>query len=392
MYRDSKMVRIAVIPAYEPDNKLIEVASEAAAAGFQVVIVDDGSENGKAVKSGKVTGEAFHRIFEEAKFFAHVIRYSENRGKGYAMKTAFSYIRENYAEEDYTVVVIDSDGQHKVSDAIRLTDYAIAHRDTLVLGSRRQSAKSPLRSRIGNGITRNVFRAVSGVYIYDTQTGMRAFSGDLMERALMVSGDRYEYEMNMLMDFSRARISMAELPIETIYIDDNAGSHFNPLKDSLKIYGEILKFSASSFASFLIDYLIFVCIVALFGSTTTTVLFANVFARFISAVSNYSINRNFVFAGAGELSGKEKIGERDITYAKRYALLAVSILAMNSALLYILTVFTVADPAILKIVVECIMFFVSFTIQRQFVFADRKKERSKNEEQYISSKSFQLEI
>ncbi len=373
MYRDLKMVRIAVIPAYEPDNNLIKVAWEAAAEGFEVIVVDDGSVNGKAVKSGKATAETYNEIFEETGVFAHVIRYSENRGKGYAMKTAFSYIKDNYEERDYTVVVIDSDGQHKVTDARMLTDYAAAHRDTLVLGSRRQSAESPLRSRIGNGITRNVFRFVSGVKIYDTQTGMRAFSGDLMERALMVSGDRYEYEMNMLMDFSRARISMAELPIETIYIDDNAGSHFNPLKDSVRIYGEIFKFSASGIVSFLIDYLIFVCMLALFGTTSRIVIFANVFARVISAVSNYSINRNFVFKGAGVDSMEKDYGrETGFTSAKRYTFLAVCILVMNSALLYLLRILTGADPAILKIGVECIMFFVSFTVQRQFVFAGIK--------------------
>lgn len=373
MNRDSKMLRIAVVPAYEPDEKLIDVTSQAVAAGFQVIVVDDGSENGKSVKNRTAKAEDYHEIFENAKFFSHVIRYKENKGKGYAMKTAFSYIAENYEDEEYTVVVIDSDGQHKVSDAIRLTDYAAAHPDTLVLGSRRQSSDSPLRSRIGNGITRNVFRAVSGLNIYDTQTGMRAFSKELMKKALTVSGDRYEYEMNMLMDFSRAHVSIAELPIETIYIDNNSGSHFDPFRDSARIYGEIFKFSASSFFSFLIDYLVFVCIVALFGPSVPIVLFANVFARVISAVSNYSINRNFVFRSADSNKNINNSEDDRKESAIKYAALAVSILLVNSAILYGLTTYIGADPAILKVIVECLMFIVSFTVQRKFVFAKGTK-------------------
>lgn len=378
MYRDLKTKRIAVIPAYEPDNNLINVASEAAAAGFDVVVVDDGSENGRTVKEGTVQAEVYHKIFEDTKFFAHVIRYPENRGKGFAMKTAFSYISKTY-EDAYTVVVIDSDGQHKVADAVRLSDYAAVHRDTLVLGSRRQGPDSPLRSRIGNGITRNVFSMMSGVKIYDTQTGLRAFSDELLKPMLAVSGDRYEYEMNMLMAFAKEHIKMKELPIETIYINNNAGSHFNAIKDSIRIYREIFKFSASSFASFLIDYGIFGCIVGLFGSSSGTTLFANVFARFISATANYSINRNFVFAGTdNEFYESENQSKAEVTSsAAKYALLAVGILVFNTMILYLITEKTMINPMVGKIITECIMFIFSFIFQKHFVF--RKKEIKEKE-------------
>ena len=378
MFIESALIKIAVIPAYEPDDKLIEVAAEAAASGFEVVVVDDGSTGGNAVKTGKVPAEKYRLIFEDAKLFAHVISYPENRGKGYAMKEAFRYIRDEYKyAPEYAVVVIDSDGQHKVTDAVRLVEYAATHSGTLVLGSRKQSQSSPLRSRIGNGITRRVFRMLSGVSVYDTQTGMRAFSKELTERMLSISGDRYEYEMNMLMEFAHRGVPMEELPIETIYIDNNAGSHFNPLKDSIRIYGEILKFSASSFLSFLVDYIVFVCIVALFGPTVSMVLFANVFARITSAVFNYSINRNFVFAGYDSDKTSKKAEENRKSSAIKYAALAVSILLVNSMILYGLTAFTGLDPAILKVLVEVLMFFVSFTVQRKFVFAKGTKAETK---------------
>ena len=377
MYIESALIKIAVIPAYEPDEKLIEVAAEAAASGFEVVVVDDGSAGGNQVKEGKASADKFRLIFDDVRAFAHVISYPENRGKGYAMKEAFAYIRDKYRyESKYAVVVIDSDGQHRVGDAVRLVEYAAVHPGTLVLGSRKQSSSSPLRSRIGNGITRSVFRMFSGTGIYDTQTGMRAFSMELTEKLLEISGDRYEYEMNMLLEFARQGVPMTELPIETIYIDNNSGSHFDPLKDSARIYREIFKFSASSFIGFLIDYLVFVCIVALFGTSVSAVLFANVFARIISALSNYSINRNFVFRSENPgNNGKDaKVKDNSRASAVRYAALAAGILSVNSAFLYLLTACNVADPALLKVLVELLMFFISFTVQRKFVFAKGTKE------------------
>lgn len=376
MYIETALIKIAVIPAYEPDEMLIEVASEASASGFEVVVVDDGSVSGNSVKSGKVPREKYDRIFGDVMSFAHVIRYPENRGKGYAMKQAFAYIKEEYkCEDSYAVVVIDSDGQHRIVDAARLVEHAAVHPGTLVLGSRKQGPDSPIRSRIGNGITRNVFRLLSGVSIYDTQTGLRAFSKKLMDRMLSVPGDRYEYEMNMLMDFAREQVPMVELPIETIYIDNNAGSHFNPLKDSIRIYRELFRFSLSGFAGFLIDFAIFGCIVELFGKTASVMLCANVFARLISATANYSINRNFVFAGTDNeyIETEKKNKESVANSAGKYILLAVTILALNTTLLCAVTKFIPVNPMIAKVCIEILMFFVNFTLQRRFVFASSGK-------------------
>jgi len=392
MYIETALKKIAVIPAYEPDEMLIDVASEAAASGFELVVVDDGSESGNSVKSGKATAEEYDRIFGDVMNFAHVIRYPENRGKGYAMKQAFAYIKEEYKYEDnYAVVVIDSDGQHKIADATRLVEHAAVHPGTLVLGSRKQGPSSPLRSRIGNGITRNVFRLLSGVRIYDTQTGLRAFSKKLMDRMLSVPGDRYEYEMNMLMDLAREQVSMEELTIETIYIDNNAGSHFNPLKDSIRIYKELFRFSLSGFAGFLIDFAIFGCIVELFGKTACVMLCANVFARLISATANYSINRNFVFAGTdNEYIEAEKKNKDSVTNsAGKYMLLAVTILALNTALLCAVTKFLPVNPMIAKVCIEILMFFVNFTLQRRFVFAASGKGVEQNK---VSAQPLRVEV
>ena len=160
--------KIAVIPAYEPDEKLCELVKEASESNFEIIIVDDGS------------GEKYKHIFQQSGKYAKVISYEQNHGKGYAMKKALEAISLMEPDMDFTIVVMDCDGQHRVKDALKLCEIAENNIHTLVLGSRRQSYDSPLRSRFGNACTRNVYRVVTGQKVYDTQTGLRAFHANLL--------------------------------------------------------------------------------------------------------------------------------------------------------------------------------------------------------------------
>lgn len=340
-------MRIAVVPAYEPDEQLQHVLKEASEAGFRIVVVDDGS------------GPGFAEAFTQARKYAHVISYPFNKGKGHALKTAFAYILDAFGDRGYTVVTMDSDGQHKIRDAIRVCEAAEANPGAMALGSRRQSKASPWKSRFGNGITRIVFRLFTGVGIRDTQTGLRAFDASFLRLLLDIPGTRYEYEMNVLLHWAKTSRRMVEVPIETVYIRNNAGTHFRAVRDSLSIYTEILKFSASSFAGFLTDYLLYSLIVLLTGPKG--VLLANVLARIVSASVNFGINYRFVFHSRETLVGS----------ALKYFTLACGILACNSALLFLLTAAGGFNPYLSKIAVELLLFVASWIVQRGYVFAKR---------------------
>ncbi len=222
--------KIALVPAYEPDEKLIKLVKELKDADYKIVVVDDGS------------GENYKKIFHKCNKMSHVISYMTNMGKGYALKKGLEYIKKTY-KKDYYVVTLDSDGQHTVEDANHLIEYCKDNKSTLVIGKRIRSEKTPLRSRIGNSITRFVFRKVSDLDIYDTQTGLRAFSSKLTDYLLDIEGERYEYELNVLLKCAKDKVPIKEIEIETIYIDNNSGSHFNTIKDSYRIYRDIFKFS-----------------------------------------------------------------------------------------------------------------------------------------------------
>lgn len=221
--------KIALIPSYKPNNNLIDLVKELSKNDFEIIVVDDGS------------GIEYKNIFTKIKNISKVISYEVNQGKGHAIKTGLKYIKDNYFN-DYIIVTLDCDGQHTIKDTIKITNEAQNNKNTLVIGKRPRDKKIPLRSKIGNEVTRYIFRTITGIDVYDTQSGLRAFSNKLINTFIDTEGNRYEYEMNILLKCAYYNISIKEIEISTIYIDNNSNSHFNPIKDSIKIYKEIFKY------------------------------------------------------------------------------------------------------------------------------------------------------
>ena len=337
---------IALIPAYEPTPKLVPLVRRLALDGCQIVVVDDGS------------GEEYAGIFKAAADFAHVISYSPNAGKGEALKRGYSYIRESGMEG--IVVTLDSDGQHAIDDVARVVARAKENPGALTLGVRSFGAGTPARSRMGNGITRLVYKTATGHDVSDTQTGLRAFGTELLGLMGDIEGERYEYEINVLMRCEEDGIDVVEMSIATIYEDGNKGSHFQTVRDSLLIYREIVKFVASSFVCFLIDYGLFGVLALLTGGlgAAVSVPLSNVAARVVSATTNFAINRRYVF------ESEKSVFET----AVRYFALAAVILAGNTAMLGLLVMGTGMNEFLAKIVTEISFFVVSYAAQRFWIF------------------------
>ena len=334
------MVRVALIPSYEPDDKLIYLTKELVDNNFVVVVVNDGS------------GKEYNNIFNKVKDMSVVLEYDSNMGKGYALKYGMKYINSTY--DKYTIVTMDGDGQHTVLDAIRLCNYVEKHPDEFVIGKRIRNENTPLRSRIGNSITMFVYKLVTGVSIYDTQTGLRCFSNKLIDFNLGVKGNRFEYEMNVLLELPLNNIKIKEIEIETIYYkDNNSKSHFDTIKDSFMVYKEILKFSVSSILSFIIDYISYIVFIIVVGNISIS----NVLARIISASFNYVFNKRVVFNSKDRVM--KTLGE--------YIILAVFILFLNTIILNLLVRFG-ANKYIAKIVVELVLFYFSWTVQKRKIF------------------------
>lgn len=347
---------IALIPAYQPEKQLLSLLEEAKKNEFQILIVDDGS-NGIS-----------QQIFQSAAQYGLVLRHAQNRGKGQAIKTGLLYIREHYPK-DCIIVTMDSDGQHQVKDAKKIGKIALDNPDALVLGSRRFKERVPFRSRFGNTATRLIYQISTGQMVWDTQTGLRAFSSELIPLFLGIPGVRYEYEMNVLLTCSRLGVPILEEEINTIYIDRNASSHFDTVKDSWRVYKEILRFSAASLISFLVDYGLY-SFLTLWTSglgSMTSILISNLGARVVSASINYTINRKLVFQSNVHIA--RSVGQ--------YALLAMGILAGNTMVLSFLADYLSVDRYVAKLITELLCFLFSWLVQRKIIFQDEKNPNTR---------------
>lgn len=334
---------IVVIPAYEPDGRLIELQERLAQFQInEIIIVDDGS------------GEKYRPIFKTlALKGCTVLHHAVNQGKGVALKTAF---RELQARQyDGVIVCADCDGQHAPHDIIAVAA-AVQQQQQIVLGTRVFAGNVPLRSRFGNMLTAAVYRYTTGINIKDTQTGLRAYPAQLLPWLCSIKGDRFQYEMNMLMEAAESGIAITEVDIATIYLEQNKSSHFRPVLDSLLVYMPILKFAASSIASFLVDFVLLLLLYAMTGQLLLSV----VAARIVSSLCNYVINRQLVFTN----------GKASSPYASawKYYCLVLIVLLCNYSLLYLLTNLLLMPLVPAKLLTEIMLFLLSYWAQHRHIF------------------------
>jgi len=344
---------IVLIPAYEPTASLADVARELRlfAPDLKVVVVDDGS------------GPGFDAAFRAAKAEdAEVLRYDHNRGKGHALKTGLRHVRDNYPGE--AVVTADSDGQHSPADIARVAARLATATDTIVLGGRRFAGEVPLRSRVGNAISRGAFRAATGRAVHDTQTGLRGFPASTIDWLLTIEGDRFEYELQMLLRARDAGLFIDEIPIETIYLEHNASSHFRPVVDSVRVMRPLIVFGLVSFGSFVLD----IVVLELLYLLTSSLVVSVVGARAVSGTANFLANRALVFR-----AGAPRALLRD---AARYVALALGVLAASYAAIAALT--GVGVPLLVaKVSTDVTLYAVSYLVQRRFVFARSRREAAR---------------
>ncbi len=342
-----------IIPAYEPDEKLLKLVDELNSASVgPIVVVNDGSDK-----------EKFGCIFGQVKESgAIVLEHAVNMGKGRALKTAFNYCLNEY-EDLAGVITADSDGQHTVSDIKKCMGALLTDPKALVLGVRNfDESGIPARSVFGNKVTRRIMKLLVGLSISDTQTGLRGIGPSFMKYLLTEDGERFEFETNMLIATKDQGVPIIEVPISTIYLEENKSSHFNPIVDSIRIYAIFLKFLFSSLSSSVVDMVMFSIFCAIFRNVPMAIgyiMLSTILARVISAVYNFAINYGIVFKGKGS----------KFNAAVKYFVLAVCIMLLSG---FFVTVghglFGGVPEIVVKVPVDCVLFLLSFIVQREIVY------------------------
>ena len=334
-----------LIPAYKPAPSLPDLVRSLLTGDLirAVVVVDDGS------------GASFRHLFDELEVTdgVHVLRHVVNLGKGAALRTGLNFAACSFPDAT-GVVTADADGQHLMVDVLRVAEELVENPSHLVMGARQFGADVPLRSRFGNVLTRYVMRALVGQNLADTQTGLRGIPMDLIPRLMRSTASGYEFEMDMLLICKRERHRIREVPIQTIYIEENRSSHFNPILDSMRIYFLLARFCLTSIATALIDNAVF----AVSYFTFPSVLGSLVSGRLLATIFNYLAVRRIVFHSR----------ERHFIVLPKYLLLV----AVSGAVSYVLITSLVAWlslPVIAaKLFAEGVLFIANFVIQRDLIF------------------------
>lgn len=217
-----------LIPAYEPNEAFVGFVRRLKEIFSRIIVVDDGSQDSQ---------EIFGKISDDVE---KVLRHEQNRGKGAAIKTGLRYVGNSA-----NVVIADCDGQHTIEDISRIASMFARQKNGIILGARKFSGKVPFRSRFGNWWTRFYFFLATGMKLRDTQTGLRGIPSSLVEWAASLPGERYEYEMAMLVASKRNQDKPLQIEIETVYFDNNKSSHFSPLVDTWRIYKMMFGYALS---------------------------------------------------------------------------------------------------------------------------------------------------
>ncbi|NLC96396.1 MAG: glycosyltransferase [Erysipelotrichaceae bacterium] len=355
---DNNIKVVTLIPSLNPCKKTIDYIEELIKIGFcNIIIINDGSSSD------------YDHIFKllEKKQQCTVLKHAVNLGKGRALKTGFNYIFNNFEKSDICgVVTADADGQHSAEDTLKVALALDKSKESLVLGTRNFDDKNvPFKSSFGNNTTTMIFKFLYSKKIKDTQTGLRAIPFDFLTTCISLPGERFEYEINMLITAVKEKINIIEEEIETIYYEDNRETHFDPIKDSIKIYivmfKHFFKYIISSLTSALIDILLFALLTKVVfnnSNTSKTIFLSTLFARICSSLFNYTVNKNIVFSN--KVSSKK-------TFFKFYTLSVLLMIISWGFVTWLYRLFRV-DTTVIKILVDLILFFVSYQIQRLWIF------------------------
>jgi len=232
------MEKLFLIPALNPDKSLTELINQIINKfevlndkknQYLILIINDGSYSESSIK-----------ILKDINLInnVHVINNSNNLGKGAALKIGIKFAKDNNFKY---VITADADGQHLSDDIIKVSKAVEEKSDFFVLGIREFDEKVPLRSKIGNVLTRFIFNIILRKRIFDTQTGLRAFSEKYYELLISLPEKKYDFELSSLIAVARIG-DFYQIPIKTIYEPGNPTSFFRPFKDSSIIYFVFIRY------------------------------------------------------------------------------------------------------------------------------------------------------
>ncbi len=335
---DMKNTAVVLIPVYKPDESLLRLCE--ALGGFALVVADDGS------------GAAYNDILRRAEEYGVVLRLEKHSGRGAALKRGYRYIGESEAYVGCTHIVT-ADAASDAADVVRVAEAAEAGGVVLGVGT----VQSAPRRLTGFG-----FRIAAGKGVSDATTGLRAVPREHALRYAALPGKGFEVELNQLFDAVEEKTPITEVAVDGAA----AGSRrFRPVVDTVRLYWAMflasrsLKYVFSSGVAFVIDYALLVLIAGLLNFEGSVELVAAPAAWLVSSLTNFFMNRNFVFRSDTPLL---------VALPEYYGLAGVVFLLKTYVLLELLVRALHIPLAVAKPVAEVVFFISNYFIQKKFIF------------------------
>jgi glycosyltransferase involved in cell wall biosynthesis len=214
-----------IIPAYNAEETIAEVACEALHAGLPLLVVDDGSSDGTAASLKGLP--------------VNVIRHRENRGKGKALQTGFAWALEHGFAG---VVTMDGDGQHDPSAISLLPAVAAERGSDILIASRAEQFRQMAGLRASwNRFGSWCMETRTGFDINDSQSGFRYYSARLL-RGVELSSAGYAMEMEILLKAWRGGFRIDSIPVAARVADGRSTSHFRAVRDTWNICMTFLRY------------------------------------------------------------------------------------------------------------------------------------------------------
>lgn len=346
---------VIMIPAYNPDEKFISFLKDLTFSGYEkIIVIDDGSRQ-----------ETKHYFTDAVSDYGcSLVQHSVNLGQGRAYKSGFNYYL-NHIKDKYIntlgLIQCDCDGQHHIEDIDKCVDLLRSNSNQFILGVRDFTDKSiPLRSRFGNRCTSWIFKFFCNLNLRDTQSGLKGIPASFIPMLMETPGERFEYASSVLLETKKQGIEIIQFPIQTIYINNNATSHFNPLLDSIRIYSLILKYLMSSLSSFVIDIVIYSLFITLLRGVSAEyyIIISTYLAKVFSCTYGYFVNKRLVFKSKGN----------PVKTGIEFFLLCIIQSTCSGFITRGFVYLTLWNEVLCKIIVDTTLFFISFQIQNRWIF------------------------
>ncbi|MCT4639967.1 MAG: DUF2062 domain-containing protein [Bacteroidales bacterium] len=217
-----KMIQLnccIVVPTYNNATVIGPVLEKLLEYTNNVMVVNDGSTDST--------------LSVLSNYNISIVSYTENRGKGFAIRTALK--EADNIGYDY-IITIDSDGQHNPDDLPLFLEDIERNGEAIVLGARNMSQEGvPAKSSFGNKFSSFWFRLETGIKAPDTQTGFRCYPVKPLANRKYYTR-KYEFEIEIIVRAAWSSIDVRSVPISVYYApEEERISHFRPFKDFTRI-------------------------------------------------------------------------------------------------------------------------------------------------------------